>query len=871
MTKNIYKIICLIFFLFLFLAVTPRTPAVVNDFYTADNTLEKTLENGMTVVIHEMYKIPLVTINIIVKTGSATEGNYAGSGISHLVEHMLFYCGDKTNISYNEKIKLLGGHINGYTSYDYTGYIVTIPSENTVEALKILKDLISYPSFDALDLKKEKEVILDEIRRNKDDPARSALDLAWSLTFREHPYKHPIIGYEDLFARLDKKDIDDYWQARYSPHSMVLAVSGDVKKDMLFKELKEIFGPLKRNFVATLANINEPLQLSRRSRTEYRPISLAHVILSYRSAGINDASLYPLDVLAIDLGVGEDSILTKELRERRKLVYYISCQNYTLRDSGLFFVYLITDFSKVNDAVDAVLEELEKIKNDGISEADLNKSKRSARMGLTSALETVGGRARDISISEAISNNYGFSQFYLGGILGVTSEEVKSAAKTYLKAEYLNTVLILPEKSEEAIITSGSPQKPSRKIIREALPNGMRLLICEDRTTPMCSISAIFLGGVRAENSKNNGLTYLASRLLLDGTIKRTESNIKSEIESGGGHIQSISGNNSFGISLDLLSDDWRKGLEIASDIIMNSVFNEENIIKEKTLALAAIKSRDDDILSSGLLLFKQNFYKDHPYRFDALGTADTIQNITRDDIVSYCKSLCVPGNMIFAVTGDINADEILMEIKKVFVAFKATEPKLPSPPASKIPKDEKEIFHHMKREQSLIMVGFPSVKLTDEDRYVFEIIGSIMSGTDGRMFNNIRGKLGMAYALGSSFMPGLEPGCHVFYALTKAQNIEIVKSAILKEIKELKSKLVSTEELEAAKKALITSYMQGLQKSGEFGLKISLDELYGLGYRNHETYNTEINNVTASHVKRVANQYFNTDNCLIVIIQGEG
>lgn len=869
MNKIIHKIISL--GLTLCLLIITQVLAG-GEFYTDNNTLKRTLDNGMVVVIHELRKTPIASIDILVKAGSALEGRFSGGGISHLMEHMIFKGSSEKNIeSHNERMKSLGGNINAFTCHDFTAYSATLPSENTVEALKILKDLIASPYFDALELKKEKEVILDEIRRNKDNPTRLASDLSWQLAFQEHPYKYPVIGYEDLLERLGKKDLEEYYSTRYSPDRMILTISGDIKRGELFKEVENIFGPLKRNFIPTLPNISEPPQLNQRNRIEYRDISLAHVGLSYKSASINDAALYPLDVIAIALGAGEDSILTKELRNKRKLVHYITCRNVTLRDSGLFYIYFTADYEKVNDAIDAILEELEKIKKDGVSDSDLKKAKTIVEADLINGLETAEGRTRDISTSEIIANNYNFSKSYLEEVSKVGLEEIKSVAKRCFKKEYLNTVRILPEERRERGISSDSSQDFNRKLIKEDMTNGMRILVCEDHSMPILSISAIFLGGVRAEDNTNNGISHLVSKLLLDGTKDRSEEEIKSEIESKGGSIQSFSGNNSFGIKITLLSKDWREAIEIISDVIMNPAFTDEKIEKEKSLTFAAIKARDDDIVRSGLLLFKQNFYKGHPYRFHPLGKIETIKNLRQNDIVNFYNSLCVPSNMVLAISGDINRDEVIQEVKKQFGSFEKEKLKLPNPPLPEKRKEKKEISRTMNKEQSLIIVGFPSVKLADSDRYIFEVIDSIMSGYNGRLYNNVRDKLGMGYALGSSFQPGLDVGCFFFYALTSRENIKTVKDAILKEIKELKDKGVREEELEAAKRYLITQTMRDLQRNETFGFKISLDELYGLGYKNFEIYDSKINSVSVGQVKRVANQYFNMKDRLIVIIYGKG
>lgn len=859
----------------LYLLIIPLIPPAIifaaEEFYSDDNTLKMVLDNGITVVIHEIRKAPITSIDIAVKAGSATEDRFSGGGISHLLEHMIFKGGaDEKSKRHNKEMKLLGGDINAFTAHDFTAYTATVPSENTVRALKIMKELIASPYFDALELKKEKEVILDEIRRNKDNPARLVSDLSWQLAFREHPYKYPVIGYNDLFERLDKEDLDKYYSAKYSTEAMILVISGDVTRKSLYREVENIFGPLKRNFSQPLPNITEPEQLKRRDRVEYRSISLAHVALSYRSASINDAWLYPLDIIALSLGAGEDFILTKELRNRRKLVHHITCRNVTLRDAGLFYIYFTADPEKVDEAIDAVLEELEKIKSDGLGESDLKKSKIIAEADFINGLETAQARSRDIYTSEVIANDYNFSKTYLEEIFKVGCDEIKSAAKRYFKRERLNTVRILPAKKEKVAEGSDSKQTFSRKLTKEDMTNGIRILVSEDHSTPNCSLSAVFLGGVRAEDDTNNGISNLVSQLLLDGTKTKSEEEIKSGIESVGGSIRGFSGNNSFGINIDVLSKDWRKAVEAISDVIINPVFDGEKIEKEKNLALAAIKARNDDIVQSGLLLLKRNFYKEHPYRFHPLGTAETINNLSRDDILNFYKSLCAPRNMVFAISGDIDKEEVMEEVKKQFALFER-ESALPSPPPPERPEGKKELSRTMKREQSLVILGFPSVKLSDSDRYTFEVIDSIMSGYNGRIYHNVRDSLGMGYAVGSSFQPGLEQGSFIFYALSSRENSEAIKNAILKEIKELKTNVVAQEELLSAQRYLITRTISDLQRNETFAFKISLDELYGLGYKDYETYKAKIESVTPAQIKRAANQYFDTNNFLIVIIYGEG
>ena len=253
------------------------------------------------------------------------------------------------------------------------------------------------------------------------------------------------------------------------------------------------------------------------------------------------------------------------------------------------------------------------------------------------------------------------------------------------------------------------------------------------------------------------------------------------------------------------------------------------------------------------------------------LGYAGTVEAIKRDDIIEYYGSFVLPSSMVIAATGDINREDFIAEIKRLFGAVKETDVKFPPPsPRVNLQKSE-EVTDSMDREQSIILIGFPAVKLTDNDRYAFEVIDSIMSGSDGRLFNNVRSSLGVSYSLGSLFSPGIEPGCHIFYAITTSESIDIAKEAILKEIKRLKTDSVQEKELEAAKRYLAASNIMDLESNASLNLRMAFDELYSLGYDNFEKYEAGVNAVTVGQIKRVANQYFDADKCLIVTIYGKG
>jgi zinc protease len=252
------------------------------------------------------------------------------------------------------------------------------------------------------------------------------------------------------------------------------------------------------------------------------------------------------------------------------------------------------------------------------------------------------------------------------------------------------------------------------------------------------------------------------------------------------------------------------------------------------------------------------------------LGNKETIEKISRDDIVEYYERLVVPKNMVIAIAGDIVKEEAVRKIRDSFKDFTGKEPNLPSPQQQTQANKKEEIKLSMEREQSLVIMGFPSVSISNDDRYAFEVIDSLMAGISGRMHTNIRDRLGMAYSVGTSFIPGIEPGCYIFYALTSLKNIEKIKKAMISEIESLKDKHVDGDELEAAKAELITAHMMQMQKNSNFGMRIALDELYGLGHDNYKKFIEKIDGVDSNAIKSIANKYFDMSKNVTLVIEGK-
>ncbi|SVE64497.1 uncharacterized protein METZ01_LOCUS517351, partial [marine metagenome] len=199
------------------------------------------------------------------------------------------------------------------------------------------------------------------------------------------------------------------------------------------------------------------------------------------------------------------------------------------------------------------------------------------------------------------------------------------------------------------------------------LPNGLRLLLKEDHRLPFVQMRALFQGGVLAEKMGNSGITQLMAKLLVKGTTNRTGQQIAEQIESVGGGIDAYGGNNSFGVSLEVLNADIVLGLEMLADVILYPSFPETALERQRVVQHAALKAQQDKLLQSTFRLMRNNLFGEQGYGLDALGTEESLDKLTVNDLAVFRQRHAVPNNAVLAVFGDVKTGEIRAEVEKTF------------------------------------------------------------------------------------------------------------------------------------------------------------------------------------------------------------
>ena len=830
-----------------------------------ENALKYQLDNGLTVILKQDYRTPTFSAALYVRTGSAREGEYSGSGITHLIEHMIFKGTSTRNAQQFEKeIKSLGADIGAYTTFDYTAFTIQGPRDNITPLLDIFYDMVSGPEFDEKELDKEKSVVRREMRMVQDNPQKYLSRKLWQTAYITHPYRNPIIGHEGIFDKLLSKDLLKYYGKFYIPDNMVLVVVGDINVKKIKQEIETTFEKLPRRSFTDLPVFKETPQLVPRQVDISYSTPKSSMLLGFHSVSLSDDDLYALDILAIILGEGRSSLLYQDLHNRQNLVYGINAYNYTPFDKGLFIIGATFEPSREEDVVQEIFKVIENVKQSSPKKKELDKAKNQVISSYVFSKQTQESQAGDLGTSQLLTGDMDFSTYYIDGINSVTSDDISSVARKYLNKNNMTKVLLVPSDLAQADISTQAVVFPKRFVKKTILRNGVRVLLSEDKTLPLVSIRVCFKGGLRTENHQDNGISNLMAQMLLKGTGGRSEEEIFSLVESIGGTITAYSGNNSFGISLDIMSKDIKKGIETIGDILTRPVFPKGKLRMLKEDILAQIDIMDYDVFVATRKRLKKRLFASSPYGMISAGSRRSVSNISRRDIIKYYRTYCVGYNAVISICGDIDSNMVSRLASSKFKGLKRRRPPANDRLELLTLDGREEVKESMDKQQAVVMAGFRSAGVVNSDRYPLQILSSIYSGSSGRLYENIRDEKGMAYTLGTFGMTGMGTGSFIFYAATALENIKYATDEIFSQIDAVNKGGITEEELDSAKKSLIAQYQIGLQPAGAFALKVALDELYGLGHNHYLLYPETIGKISKEAVTQISNKYFNPNACVV-------
>ena len=829
-----------------------------------------TLENGLTLIVREDHSAPVVSAQAWCRAGSIDEGRAVGAGMSHVLEHMLFK-GTATRPAgrIDQEVQEAGGYMNAYTSFDRTVYWINVPNTGARVAIDVLCDITQHATIPSEELTKELDVIRREMDMGHDDPGHKSARRLFETAYTRSPYRFPIIGHLDIFNALTRDDIFQYYREKYAPNNLFFVVVGDIDAGEVEAQIREAFAKTPSRSVPTNPLPEEPRQTAPREMIEEGPIELGHFHFSWHIPDLRHPDIAPLDVLATLLGSGRSSRLYQQIREKKGLVNAAEAWTYNPGNPGLFGASAVIDADKFQAAAAAILHEVERMKQKPVTAAELSKAVKQFVAGTLSSRKTMQGQAQDLGSSWLAANDLNFSERYLATVKKLKPADLQRVARLYLTEENRTLYALLPRGSS-AVVSKVTETHSEKAIQRFVLPNGLRLLIKEDHRLPFVEFRSVFQGGVMVESEEDNGLTQLMTKMLLQGTKKQTAEEIAQAIESVGGSISSYGGNNSLGVSLEVMNSDLADGMELLADVLLNPVFPNAALERERQIQLAEIRSQKDHLLSLADGKCREAMFGRSGYGLQARGTEPSVSSLRTADLRRLHVALIQPKNCVLSIFGAVDTSKVRALVQRRLGHWRGKNSPPKSVHASPLLTEVKRVTTSVDKKQAVLILAFPGATLHHPDRFALELVQEALSDLGSRLFVRIRDELGLAYYVGAQNFLGVAPGFFSFYVGTDPENAARVERELLQEAAKLQAEGLTEAELRRAKAKLIGQKKIARQELGRMAMTTALDELYGLGYANSDREDACFEAVTLAEVREVCGKYLSSNAYVISVVQPE-
>jgi len=398
------------------------------------------LDNGLVVVSEKVPHVRSVSFGVFLRVGSRHE-TVGRHGLTHFIEHALFKGTRKRSAAQiAAEADALGGNLDAFTGREVVGFHDKVLDEHLPRAFELIADLVTSPAFDPLELDKERNVILEEIKMVEDTPDDVIFDIFCENFYRDHALGRPILGVEESLATFNRADVQAWYDEIYRPDNFVLAAAGNLDHRELIEMAGAQFGGLKprgSQLVSPTPTCSAPVVMSHKAGLEQ-----SHLVIGAPCPSIISEDRYVAGILSAILGAGMSSRLFQSIREEKGLVYTVFSSVMAFKDCGYLDIYAATSTDQLGETIDAIMEELRRIKAKAVSEEELRRNKDQLKASLMLNLESTSSRMSALAQQEMNFGRFISPDEIIEGVDAVTADEIGRLANEIFRAEAIAATVL---------------------------------------------------------------------------------------------------------------------------------------------------------------------------------------------------------------------------------------------------------------------------------------------------------------------------------------------------------------------------------------------------------------------------------------------
>jgi zinc protease len=847
------------------------------------------LKNGLTLIVHEDHKAPIVAVNVWYHVGSKNE-KPGRTGFAHLFEHLMFNGSENFNDDYFKALDQVGATgANGTTNEDRTNYFENAPGNALDILLWLESDRMGHfaGAISKERLDEQRGVVQNEKRQGENQPYGLADDLITHSTYpAHHPYSWTVIGsMEDLnAASLD--DVKEWFRTYYGAANAVLVIAGDVQTDEVFQKAEKYFGdipsgpPVSRHekWVAKMTGSQRQVMQDR--------VPQARLYKVWNVPQFDSPDADYLDLFASLLTSGKTSRLYNRLVYKEQIATAVSAF-VDAREIGSQFHITVTarpgeDLKKVEAILD---EELARIIKEGPTEQELERVKIADLSSFIRGAERIGGfggKSDILAQNQVFAGDPDYYKVSLQRVREATPEQIRKVAETWLTdGVYVLEVHPFPEyaTAKSDVDRSGLPklgEVPETKfptLQRAELKNGVKIILAERHSIPVVTFNMLLDAGYAADSFSVPGTAKLAMNMLDEGTKKRTALEISDQVQSLGANLSTGSDLDTSSVHLSALKANLEPSLDIFADVILNPSFPREDLDRLKKQQIDAIKREKVQPTSMALRVFPKLLYgPGHAYSnpFTGSGTEESVRGLAPADMEKFYQTWFKANNATIIVVGDTTMDDIKPRLEKLFGDWKTGD--VPKKNIAKVNQETKNVVYLMDRPgsiQSIIFAGNLTLPKDNPEEVALDTINQVLGGQfTARLNMNLREDKHWSYGAHTMITGARGQRPFLAYAPVQSDKTKESMAEIAKEFGAILKDAPATEqEVAKIKKQQVLELAGTWETMGAVSGSIAEIVRYGLPDDYYNTYTERVKTLDLSAVRKATDDLVHLDRMIWVVV----